>query len=146
VGSKAPRSEHADARDDARQLAPLTTSTHPDRALYQRSVAASSRRTGPFVVVFATPEVLHEQDLRSGRGRRLARAHAACAVGRRLRPRRGVPAQRPGARLQPLDARMGLQSEPWTFLVGRDGRIKAKFEGSVSVRELRAAVQSMLVA
>ena len=39
-----------------------------------------------------------------------------------------------------------LQSEPWSFLVGRDGRIKAKFEGSVSVRELRAAVESMLVA
>ena len=39
-----------------------------------------------------------------------------------------------------------LQSEPWSFLVGRDGRIKAKFEGPVSVRELRAAVQSMLMA
>ncbi len=36
-----------------------------------------------------------------------------------------------------------LQSEPWVFVVGRDGRIKAKFEGSVSVRELRAAVQSV---
>ena len=40
----------------------------------------------------------------------------------------------------------GLQSEPWVFLVGRDGRIKAKFEGPVSVRELRAAVESSLVA
>jgi hypothetical protein len=40
----------------------------------------------------------------------------------------------------------GLQSEPWVFLVGRDGRIKAKFEGSVSARELRAAVESHLVA
>ena len=39
-----------------------------------------------------------------------------------------------------------LQSEPWSFLVGRDGRVKAKFEGPVSVRELRAAVQSMLMA
>ncbi|HEX7310030.1 MAG TPA: hypothetical protein VF232_02530, partial [Gaiellaceae bacterium] len=38
-----------------------------------------------------------------------------------------------------------LQSEPWSFLVGPDGRIKAKFEGPVSVRELRAAVESMLV-
>jgi hypothetical protein len=40
----------------------------------------------------------------------------------------------------------GLQSEPWTFLVGRDGRIKAKFEGSVSAAELRSAVESQLVA
>ena len=40
----------------------------------------------------------------------------------------------------------GLQSEPWVFLVGRDGRIKAKFEGSVSANELRSAVESQLVA
>jgi hypothetical protein len=37
-----------------------------------------------------------------------------------------------------------LQSEPWTFVVGRDGRIKAKFEGSVSVQELSAAVRRFL--
>ena len=37
-----------------------------------------------------------------------------------------------------------LPSEPWTFLVGRDGRIKAKFEGSLSVRELTASVETLL--
>jgi hypothetical protein len=42
--------------------------------------------------------------------------------------------------------RWGLQSEPWVFLVGRDGRIKAKFEGSVSTDELRAAIESQLMA
>ena len=26
-----------------------------------------------------------------------------------------------------------LPTEPWVFLVGRDGKIKSKFEGSVSV-------------
>ena len=39
----------------------------------------------------------------------------------------------------------GLESEPWVFLVGRDGRIKAKFEGSVSVGELRDSVESTLL-
>jgi hypothetical protein len=37
-----------------------------------------------------------------------------------------------------------LPSEPWTFLVGRDGRIKAKFEGSISSRELELAVRRLL--
>jgi hypothetical protein len=37
-----------------------------------------------------------------------------------------------------------LPSEPWTFLVGRDGRIKGKFDGSVSVRELEHAVRADL--
>ena len=34
-----------------------------------------------------------------------------------------------------------LPTEPWVFLVGRDGKIKAKFEGPISERELSAAVQ-----
>ena len=37
-----------------------------------------------------------------------------------------------------------LPSEPWTFLVGRDGRIKAKFEGSISQSELERAVRRFL--
>jgi hypothetical protein len=37
-----------------------------------------------------------------------------------------------------------LPGEPWTFLVGRDGRIKAKFEGSVSTRELNNAIRRWL--
>ena len=38
-----------------------------------------------------------------------------------------------------------LPSEPWVFLVGADGRIKAKFEGAFSARELRRAVQTTLM-
>ena len=37
-----------------------------------------------------------------------------------------------------------LPTEPWTFLVGTDGLIKAKFEGSVSVGELASAVRHHL--
>jgi hypothetical protein len=39
----------------------------------------------------------------------------------------------------------GLTTEPWVFLVGRDGRVKAEFEGSVSEAELLAAVKSKLL-
>jgi hypothetical protein len=38
-----------------------------------------------------------------------------------------------------------LPSEPFVFLVGRDGRIKGRFEGSVSVGELSAAVRQDLL-
>ena len=40
----------------------------------------------------------------------------------------------------------GLPSEPWTFLVGRDGRVTAKFEGALSEAELVAAVRKTLLA
>ena len=36
-----------------------------------------------------------------------------------------------------------LPSEPWVFLVGADGRIKSRFEASVSYGELVAAIQAM---
>ena len=35
-----------------------------------------------------------------------------------------------------------LPSEPWVFVVGRDGRIKERFEGSVSVAELERAART----
>jgi peroxiredoxin len=37
-----------------------------------------------------------------------------------------------------------LPSEPWTFVVGTDGRVTAKFEGPFSAAELVAAVREVL--
>jgi hypothetical protein len=37
-----------------------------------------------------------------------------------------------------------LPTEPWTFLVGGDGRVKAKFEAAVSAGELESAVKRFL--
>jgi hypothetical protein len=36
-----------------------------------------------------------------------------------------------------------LPTEPWTFVIGADGRIVERFEGAVSVRELQAAVDKL---
>lgn len=38
----------------------------------------------------------------------------------------------------------GLETEPWVFIVGSDGRIAAKFEGIVSFEELEAAMRKEL--
>jgi glutathione peroxidase-family protein len=39
----------------------------------------------------------------------------------------------------------GLRTEPWTFAVGRDGRVVKRFEGAVSVHELERVVRDELV-
>ena len=39
-----------------------------------------------------------------------------------------------------------LVTEPWVFMVGRDGRIVERFEGAVSVREFEAAVEKLKAA
>lgn len=38
----------------------------------------------------------------------------------------------------------GLPTEPWIFLIGRDGKVVERFEGAVSVGELQRAVEEKL--
>jgi hypothetical protein len=45
--------------------------------------------------------------------------------------------------LRPEPAAWRLPTEPWVFVVGRDGRIAERFEGAVSVPELTRAVEKV---
>jgi hypothetical protein len=38
----------------------------------------------------------------------------------------------------------GLRSEPWLFVVNRQGRITARLEGSIGVRQFEAAIKTGL--
>jgi hypothetical protein len=44
---------------------------------------------------------------------------------------------------RPQIAEWRLPTEPWTFVVGEDGRVVERFEGALSVRELEAAVRKV---
>lgn len=121
----------------------LTTRTPPDRALLRYSVADALRARAPFVVVFATPkfctsrtcgpvvDVVDYVRRHSQPGIRFIHVE----VFRRNNPQLGY---------NRWLGEWHLKTEPWIFLVGRDGRIKAKFEGSVAAAELGAAVRRHL--
>ncbi|CAN5460378.1 hypothetical protein BH20ACT18_BH20ACT18_09250 [soil metagenome] len=47
-------------------------------------------------------------------------------------------------KFRPQVTKWRLPSEPWTFVVGKDGRVKARFEGAVSVVELERALQQTI--
>lgn len=49
----------------------------------------------------------------------------------------------PSKGIRPQLKAFGLQTEPWIFLIGKDGRIKQRIEGAYGVAELRAAVESL---
>lgn len=140
LGARAPRSDTPTLGDAP--IGKLTTRTPPDRDLLRWSVAESIAARKPFVVVFATPKFCESR-----------------ACGPVVDVVDSVAKEFPGVRFihveiyEDNDPQRGenrwvrqwrLPSEPWTFLVGADGRIKAKFEGSMSVRELRAAVREQL--
>lgn len=145
VGSKAIPSRTPTIASTHGNFAALTTESPPDKALLRYSVAGSLAAHAPFVLVFATPKFCTSRTCGpvvdvvnavrrqfTGKGVRFIHVEIYRNNNPTLGPNRWV-------------AEWHLPSEPWTFLVGRDGRIKARFEGSVSVAELTAAVRRYLV-
>jgi hypothetical protein len=140
VGARAIASKTPTIASTGGDLDKLSTAAKPVPALYRYSVAESLAAGSPFVVVFATPKfcssrtcgptvdvVEHVRRQVAADGVRFIHVE----IFRNNNPNQGV---------NRWVTEWNLPSEPWVFVVGRDGRIKAKFEGSVSVAELRAAV------
>jgi hypothetical protein len=144
VGAKAFPSRTPTIASTDGDLEALTTRTPPDVALLRDSVADSLADRAPFVLAFATPEFCTSR---------------ACGpvvdVVDHVRKRIGKSPVRfihveiyednQPPELNRWVKEWKLPTEPWVFLVGRDGRIKARFEGSVSAAELEAAVRSKLL-
>jgi hypothetical protein len=144
VGAKAPASATPTLASAHGAVSTLTTRVPPDRALLRYSIAESLAAHSPFVVTFATPRYCTSRtcgpvvDIVDYVRRRLGSSPVRfihVEVFTRNRPALGY---------NRWMRQWGLQSEPWTFLVGRDGRIKAKFEGSVSANELESAIRRFL--
>ena len=122
--------------------AELTTRTPPDTELLRVSVADALARKEPFVVAFATPKFCESRtcgpvvDVVDGVRRRVPGVgFIHVEIYEENNPALGV---------NRWVQEWKLPTEPWVFLVGRDGRIKAKFEGAVSEQELEAAVRRFL--
>jgi hypothetical protein len=145
LGAKAYPSQTPTIASTGGDLAELTTRVPPDRGLLRYSVAGSLAARKPFVVTFATPKFCTSRTcgpvvdvvdtVRSRLGHTGVR-FIHVEVYRRNDPDLGW---------NRFMRQWRLPSEPWTFLVGSDGRVKAKFEGPVSVDELTAAVRARLL-
>jgi hypothetical protein len=124
----------------------LTTRIPPDRALLRYSVADSLAAHVPFVVVFATPRFCTSRtcgpvvDVVDRVRRDLAGSGVRFIHVEIYKDNDPAKGENEWVR------QWNLPDEPWTFLVGRDGRIKAKFEGSVSRAELESSVRKLLLA
>jgi hypothetical protein len=143
VGARAPAS--ATPTLGSAPVSALTTERPPDRSLLRYSVAGALAAHEPFVVTFATPKFCMSRvcgpvvDVVEATERRFARR------GVRFIHVEVFRGNDPSKGLNRWMREWGLTSEPWTFLVGRDGRIKAEFQGSVSEGELAAAVRRHLL-
>jgi hypothetical protein len=144
VGEPAPRSRTPTLGTEP-DVSKLTTRVPPDTELLRHSVAESIADRVPFVVAFATPQFCTSRTC----------GPVVDVVDHARREFAGTPVRfihvevfednDPAKGYNRWFREWALPSEPWVFLVGRDGRIRAKFEGSVSLSELRAAIRRHLV-
>ena len=144
VGDTVPASDTPTLAGTGRDLKQLTTAKKPDLALYQSSVADALRDHARFVVVFATPAYCTSRtcgpvvDVVSS----VRKRHAGSGI--RFIHVEIYKDNDPAKGENRWVREWKLPSEPWVFLVGADGRVKERFEGTVSVRELDAAVRARL--
>jgi len=146
VGAPAPQSETLTV-DDVADVAEIDTSDPPIPEMHTLSIAEAVTSGNPSVIVFATPafclsricgptkEIVDE--LFEEYKDQVGFVHVEPYDLEKARAGEGLfPI--------PATAEWGLQSEPWVFLVDRDGIVAAKFEGVVTLDELKAALEPLL--
>lgn len=126
-------------------LRTISSSPEPDPALYKLSVAQAARAGKPAVITFATPAFCvtatcgpQVSDLSVLAERYEGQANFVHVEVYRD-PHRIDPAD-PTRELVPAVDEWGLVSEPWTFVVGSDGRIADRFEQYVPPQLLETAL------
>jgi hypothetical protein len=145
VGEPAVASETPTIASTGGDFEALTTQDPPDRELLEHSIADSLEAKVPFVVTFATPRYCQTRT-----------CGPVVDVVDAVREQYGSQGVRfihveiyedndPAKETNQWVREWNLPSEPFTFVVGADGLIKEKFEGTVSVRELAEAVEQHLV-
>lgn len=153
IGAPAPSVDTPTLADVDGDIRALTTDQEPDTRFYDTSIADALTDGRPFVVTFATPAFCDTRtcgptlDVVKG----VATDYTELTF---INVEPYVMAYEDGA-LQPVvDARgqlqaapwtvaWGLPSEPYTFVVGADGAVAAKFEGVLAPEELKAAIDAL---
>jgi hypothetical protein len=152
VGAKAPDVTTPTLADVGGDPKKLSTDQHPDPAFYTTSVDQAIARHQPFVLVFATPALCTSRQC--GPTLDGVKAVAKGEPGVTFINVEPYKLQYANGQLQPvLDANSQLQatdvthawgilSEPWVFVVDRQGIVRASFEAVISPAELTAAIDA----
>ena len=144
VGDPAPPSQTPTLASVGGDASEITTRVPPDEILLRHSVADSLAANVPFVVTFSTPKFCSSRTCGPT-------VDVVEEVAKRFE---GEPVHfihvevyednDPAKGFNRWMQEWKLQTEPWTFLVGADGKIVERYEGVVSVLELERAVRDEL--
>jgi hypothetical protein len=119
--------------------AKVTTRVPPDKDMVATDFASVLGKK-PVVLVFATPALCQSrvcgptvdvaEQVKGDFGDKVAWVHQEIYVD-----------NDPNKGLRPQVLKWRLLTEPWVYVIGRDGRVVGRVEGAISVPELRALVQ-----
>lgn len=141
LGDIPPASENRTVATEP-DLSKLTSAVPPDPALYQMTVAEALKSGKPTVVGFATPGYCQTRwcapvvqtmsTLNQEENGKVNFIHIE------------IYGDFTNLTAVPQVDEWGLTSEPWLFVLDKDGRLTAKLNGPVSPAELRTALESVL--
>ena len=146
VGAQAPRSDTL-TLDDVADIADIDTSDPPIAEMHAMRISEAVTSGRPSVIVFATPAFCLSRVCGPTKETvdELFLLYKSQVNFVHVEPY-DVEKARNGEGLHPVKAwtEWGLQTEPWVFLVDRNGIVAAKFEGVVTIDELKAALDPLL--
>jgi hypothetical protein len=153
IGERAPASENYTITDhDDAPLAAVDSRAQgnapvPDEELHGTTIAAALASHRPIVVVFSTPVYCRSRfcgpvtDMVAG----VAKEYASKAAFVHVEMFKNFERQEVNdAALQWLQRGGGDVHEPWVYVVGRDGVVKARFDNVVTKDELTRALGSLV--
>lgn len=134
---------------DKEELSHITSSPEPDPDLYQLSIHEALLQDKPLVVVFATPafcvsatcgpQVGELTTVKESVGDQVNFIHVEVFEDPHL-----LEGGRPSGGLVPAVLEWGLPTEPWVFIMDKDGLISAKFEQFTTAAEIEAKLRDIL--
>jgi hypothetical protein len=151
VGDAAPPTDNLTLSQNP-NMKRLSTDSQPNPAFYQMTVTQALAAHQPFVVVFATPLFCVTQFCGPVLNNvKAVQPDFAGAVNfihiepYELNDNGELVLDEQSNRIPAAPTNQwALQTEPWVFVVGADGKVSSRFEGSASADELRAAIQQTL--
>ena len=147
VGEKAPALDTPTAADVNRDFRQLTSATAPNLAFYQLSLAESMANNKPTVLLFATPAFCQTRfcgpayEIAS----HLQEQHSDVANFIHIEVYSGIP--NPAANnweLAPAMKAFGLNTEPWLYLLDKDGTVAYRVEGMFTQAEVERHLLTVL--
>lgn len=142
IGSPAPKSKTPTARQVA-ELTMISSDVEPDPRLHQMSVDEAVTSGKPSLILFATPGYC--QTAVCGPGVDVLSA-LADRFGDRINPVHVEVYQLPytDGKTVPAMGEWGIKTEPWLFLVDKNGTITGRYEGGITLTELEPEVAKLI--